>query len=224
MPKKSVYAYNVPSGDISLEMLSVSTKNATKILMIDNDGDRLTLHGSGLTYKNGMLKDGQIDGLTIRNSDGKLLASATNLDIDVKTLPTGEPPAVFEYGFLLGTRHHNVMRGSTGNDELNAGIGNDVLKGRGGDDQLTGHRGNDTLTGGDGEDRFVFRDGDGKDRITDFDADFGDGKQDLIGAAWADVVSIKNVKGHAVVDFDGGDTITLLGVKANEIDASDFVL
>lgn len=221
MSKKSVLEFF--SNEIAISNPELAFKSAQKIVLKDEDGDRLIFEGSGLVIKNGMLKSGEIDTFLIETKDGKSLLSFTHIDIDVATLPSSSPVELVQFGLIYGLRHDNVILGSKGTDEINGLIGNDVMKGRGGDDFLGGGAGKDVLYGGSGEDQFDFEKGNGKDRIMDFDADGSDGKQDLIDTDLV-YLSIKDVKGNAVINFGDGDTITLVGVKASEIDASDFVV
>lgn len=223
MSKKSVVQYHRPQTDLALSNPDIIAKNGTKIVLEGDEGNRVIFEGSGLVFKNGLLKSGEIDSLTFENDKGKVFLTMTNIDLDAQTQPGIEAGALLEYAYVFGLRHDNLILGSKGTDMIIGLLGNDVIKARGGDDLIAGHYGNDVITGGGGEDVFQFQEGHGKDRITDFDADGSDGKQDLIQTS-STYDSIKNVKGNAVIDFGHGDTLTLIGVKANEIDASDFVV
>jgi Ca2+-binding RTX toxin-like protein len=63
-----------------------------------------------------------------------------------------------------GSRQADIIRGTSGNNDLFGGEGNDRLEGRGGNDDLRGGSGNDFLLGGDGVDRFDG--GDGVDTVS----------------------------------------------------------
>lgn len=90
----------------------------------------------------------------------------------------------------------------------------------GGDDFIAGYTGKDRLTGGGGNDVFIFGGGYGQDVVTDFDADGGKGHQDLIWAL-GDYKIVKD--GHnTIIDFDNGETLTLLHVERNHISGDDF--
>ena len=86
-----------------------------------------------------------------------------------------------------------------------------------------GDAGNDFLNGRRGDDLFVFRDGDGADRISIFNA--GAGTEDVIDLTGTSAVSdfselqgiASQVGAGTVMDFDGGDSITLLGVDVNDL-------
>jgi Ca2+-binding RTX toxin-like protein len=106
-----------------------------------------------------------------------------------------------------------------------------VLFGGAGDDTLIGGAGDDSLFGQGGNDRFVFAPGSGDDEISAFSA--GAGTDDVIelsgyGAAFDTFAEVQAAAsddgfGNTVIDFGGGDTITLTGVAVADLDASDFV-
>ena len=99
--------------------------------------------------------------------------------------------------------------------------------GRGnGDDKLIGEGGNDSLTGGAGADQFrvttaLF----GADTVADFQN--GVDKIRVTGVAgwdnFNDVVVSSNGSGWAVITFPDGSSITLTGVVAGLVDATDFL-
>lgn len=167
--------------------------------------------------------------------DGMLLvkfgANAVSLDTDgntlgiqgtglVKLTDSSEQKVVLE-----GTSNGNV-EGGIKNDTIQGGAGNDKISGGGGLDVLSGGKGSDTLTGGANSDRFVYSTGDGQDKITDFDADGAVEVIDLRG-----VTSVTNFSGlsmtqsgnNTILTFSGSDKLTLEGVKATALTASDFI-
>ena len=87
--------------------------------------------------------------------------------------------------------------------------------------------GDDTLTGSSGQDLFVFSQPIGDDAIYGFNA--GDDQIDLIG--YAGFTSFDDVKNHLTTDINGnavitladGQSITLFGVAADSLSASNFV-
>jgi len=105
---------------------------------------------------------------------------------------------------------------------IDAGDGNDVI---------TGSHGNDTLTGGAGDDLFVAKVGGAADTITDFVAGAGTpDKIDVQAFAAAGFHDFNGVLAHAtqtgadtVIDFGGGDTLTLAGVTKTDLSADDFL-
>ena len=142
---------------------------------------------------------------------------------------------------LNGTTTANTfdLRGATVSTSLfvNAGDGNDTLfgstaaetlRGDGGNDSINSGAGNDTVTGGSGADTFVYRAGHGADTATDFRRTDGD-KIDLAGVAGitsfaALQAKITQSSPNTVIDFGNGDTLTLTGVNATSLLASDFII
>ena len=113
--------------------------------------------------------------------------------------------------------------------ELTGTDGNDILVGGNDADILNGGGGNDILTGGAGDDLFVFTDGGNDDTVTDFTVGAAtDDTIDLTGTSavsdFEDVQSIASQVGnHTVIDFGGGDSITLLGINVGDLHQDDFL-
>ena len=139
---------------------------------------------------------------------------------------------------VLSTENFTITGGSAG-DTLRTGDGEDVLDGGGGDDTLIsaggadrfdGGAGADALTGGAGDDRFIARAGMGADRVTDFVA--GANTDDRVDtrafpgiATFSDVMALATQSGaHTVIDFGGGDMLTLENVARSSLVAEDFLL
>lgn len=128
----------------------------------------------------------------------------------------------------------SVLVGEDGNDLISGGSGNDLLLGGAGADTLDGGFGSDTIwgnsvsddedefdlmTGGGGADIFVFAEDIGSNRITDFQndedrlfisSDLTDGEMNA-GAVVTKFGSLSG--GNAVLNFGGGNVITLEGVS-----------
>lgn len=128
--------------------------------------------------------------------------------------------------WVAGYKGVDTINGMGGNDTLNGGAHDDVINGGDGNDKLIGESGNDALTGGAGADQFrvtttLF----GNDTITDFEN--GVDKIRVTGiAAWNDFSDVNistNGAGWAVITFTDGSSITLTGVIAADVDASDFL-
>jgi Ca2+-binding RTX toxin-like protein len=144
---------------------------------------------------------------------------------------------------LQGDGGDDTLVGGTGGDGLSGGAGNDTLDGGDGLDGLLGGVGNDTLEGGDGDaDRDILigagdRDsfnydagGGGPDRIDDFragegifvrgvregDVDTADPQDDVIDANDRPVSVIDS---NLVIDFDGGNSLTVIGVTRLAVNA-----
>ncbi len=105
----------------------------------------------------------------------------------------------------------------------------DSLTGDSAANTLNGAKGDDTLTGGAGDDTFVFGTGRGADVITDFTA--GAATEDVIalslGASFDTFAEIAaaavQVGADTVIDFGGGDSLTLIGVTPSALHADDFL-
>lgn len=155
--------------------------------------------------------------------------------------------------WLLGYGGDDVMDARDGNDSVNGQDGNDLLRGGAGNDSLAGESGNDIIYGGDGNDwmeggwgndwllgeagadtfhfdRFNFDPGWGNDTIFGFQDNVDKieiwvpflGFNELRITQGAGVAAIVSL----YVDGQGnpaGDTITVYGVNANQLTASDFL-
>jgi Ca2+-binding RTX toxin-like protein len=118
---------------------------------------------------------------------------------------------------IHGGAGNDTLYGNAGNDTLSGDSGNDVLIGGAGNDRLDGGAGSDVLTGGPGADVFIYGTGDGADTISDFSHADGD-RIDLTGAgefeSLADLLShAAQVNADTVIDFGGGDTLTIANVR-----------
>ncbi|WP_052261622.1 calcium-binding protein [Leisingera sp. ANG-M1] len=130
---------------------------------------------------------------------------------------------------LDGGAGRDVLIGGGGDDWLQGGAGRDLLIGGRGSDRLDGGAGNDLLKGGRGADEFVFSSG--RDRI----ASFTDGTDTLLldaGALELDGMGVQEVletygsltgSGAAVLDFGGGNALTIGGVSSLSSLADDIV-
>ena len=119
------------------------------------------------------------------------------------------------------------LTGSAFDDQLTGSTANNVLNGGAGLDSLNGGAGNDTLTGGlDVGDQFIWSGNTnlGSDIVTDFQD--GVDKIRLIGTGattFANLTITTNGSGWAVITLANGTQITLDGVLATAVDASDFL-
>ena len=96
---------------------------------------------------------------------------------------------------------------------------------------MAGDDGNDTLRGNSGDDQFNFALGDDADVIVGFEA--GAATDDVIalsgfGIAFDTFTEIQAAasdygSGNTIIDFGGGDTITLMGIAAASLHEDDFV-
>jgi hypothetical protein len=104
-----------------------------------------------------------------------------------------------------------------------------TVNGGAGNDRIIGSGGNDLFDGGADDDTFVFRPGGGTDRIAGFQAGAGtEDKIDLKGFSGihdlAAVLALATQVGaDTVLNFGGGNSITLLNVTRADLNVDDFL-
>jgi Ca2+-binding RTX toxin-like protein len=164
------------------------------------------------------------DTFIISNAAQKIVETPNHGTDTVESTVTYTLGANLENLTLLGKKDIN----GTGNDDGNVITGNkghNVLSGGAGNDTLDGGHGNDTLRGGDGFDEFVFNQGGGKDHIKDFTDDVDHINSDMVKSqADFDALSVKQVGADVVINFGGGDTLTIDHINVGKIDYNDFVV
>jgi len=187
-------------------------------LLVGNTGDDIMYGGSGVNKLVGQrgedtliggderdILNGGGDADTLHGNGGNdRLKGGTRSD----TLYGGEGPDV-----LYGNRHDDFLYGQEGDDYLNGG---------GEDDWLDGGTGDDRMKGGSGADSFVFETGFDSDRVLDFDLA---NDQLLIDSSYwgTNETAAELLDDHAsvtsagvVIDFGGGDVITLEGLTTTD--------
>jgi serralysin len=96
-----------------------------------------------------------------------------------------------------------------------------------GDDTIVGNVVDNRLTGGAGDDLFVFGSNAGKDVVVDFRAGGAHDVIDLTAVAdlddWSDVQALITSSAAGAVIHLGTGTVTLAGVSAASLGASDFL-
>jgi Ca2+-binding RTX toxin-like protein len=235
-----LYAEHI--GDVNFTGLEVDTRSSSKVVYTNAEtGVSLVMQGSGLKVQDDVIVKGTINSLTFLVEEGVAI-KFTSMNVDARKIShtsfeefaTGIISTVVAGNNLLyikideGVFSTNLgagsdkMYGGDSDETVFAGRGNDILFGRGGNDNLSGNEGRDRLIGGAGSDIFTFANGDGRDIVTDFDAIGGEGNQDIIGAAYSEV-TVRGDGKDTILDFGGGDRLTLLNVKARDIDESDFL-
>lgn len=125
---------------------------------------------------------------------------------------------------VTGTDWSDTITGNGSANLIVGGAGTDTLSGGGGNDTISGGAGNDFLSGGSGSDIFMFETAWGADTIKDFQR--GRDRIDLSdveGLSSFSQLSIMTAAGSAVVMFDG-QSITLWGIKATQLGATDFLI
>lgn len=115
---------------------------------------------------------------------------------------------------LYGGSGDDLIYGNQDQDMLIGEAGNDTLYGGQASDTLSGGAGDDVLVGGQGADLFLA--GTGGNRIADFSPDDGD----RIGGTMA---SASGGTDGAVIQFDDGGTVTLVGVPVATVQSDWFL-
>ena len=103
---------------------------------------------------------------------------------------------------------------------LTGGDGDEVLQGFDTDDTITGG-GNDILSGGAGADICVFDADDGVDTIEDFEDGTDLLRFDVAGLTFAGL-TITDDDGDAMITYDTGDSIRLMDIDVEDLDAGNF--
>lgn len=140
---------------------------------------------------------------------------------------------------IYGNAGNDLLFGGTGifdptdsADLIYGGLGADTVYGNGGNDSIIGSTGNDVMYGGAGDDHYIFGSGEGSDVVAQFTG-AGSASGDVI-AIYSGVNSITTTAGilalisysggNAVLDLGTGNTVTIMGVEANSLTASDFLI
>jgi hypothetical protein len=181
----------------------------------------LSIH-SGIPFSIGVPEgffydpDGGVLAYALAQANGDPLPAWLAFDASTRTL-SGTPP--------IGA--DDVALRLTATDVLGASTSIDFTLSV--TDVHTASPANESFLAGSGADLFVFSNGFGQDRITGFTG--GEDVVDLSGMTNPDWTSFADVQAHALqlggdtlIDFGGGNTITLVGVTAANLTAGDFQL
>jgi hypothetical protein len=165
-----------------------------------------------------------LDGTAIQFDDGSLLKTTTAL----ATLKGGAKDDQ-----LIGGASNDVLRGYAGADKLLGKDGSDIIYGGSGADNITGGLGNDLIYAGDSSTgdsastdvfNYTYGGSEGSDLIVGFDAVAAGGQDTIRLSGDASGTFSKAASGsNTVITFGAGTTkITLIGVNASDVDATDF--
>ena len=188
-------------GDDSANILD--GKSGDDVLM-GGDGDDVLIGGNGADVLDGG------SGVNTASYDDSPVGVLVNLDSNITFGGFATGDKLVDIQNLIGSQFGDILRGDKNDNMLDGGAG---------DDNLAGHAGDDT---------FMFRLGYGHDTITDFVAGAGTEDKLLIldfpkVQSWADVLALATQVGSdTVIDFGGGDVLTLTGVNKDALSADDF--
>jgi len=180
----------------------------------------VTFEGKGFVYDgNGDFIQGTVTSVTFTSGDNDYLTlSGLNISaVHAQQLAEDSPLLIF----IEQMAGRDRVFGSADSDRLVGMGGDDFLFGKAGNDVLDGGFGRNVLTGGKGFDTFICTASDGGDKIMDFDAHGGIGKQDFIDINGTEFDVHRSGRNTVVTVLD--DEILLIGIKPREIDASDFI-
>lgn len=189
----------------NIDRLEISSSARTRVEYVDNTGDSIVFDGVRLNVEGGEMVAGRVSAFRFVDDGGERLINVGNGNWSAAELSGG----LFGGSGIRGL----LIEAYAGNDRFFGSRNGDILYGAGGQD---------TLRGGKGEDWFLFGHGDGRDVVLDFDANGGEGKQDFI-RQFSNDFEIRRDGENTVIDFGGGDTLTLLDVRRSQISSADFM-
>lgn len=209
------------------EPFEFSVESSTEVHFVASNDFSLVLKGTGFDDDETSLTAGKIKSATFFNADGEKLATITGVTINAAAFFDKISETDITTAFLsMGFKGKDTLIASDLGDMLFGGKGDDLLKGGDSLDFLFGGKGKDRISGGGGNDLFSFSEGDGKDVITDFDFKGGFGQEDAIEVTSEMLHTMdirKSGKHDALVDFGGGDTILILGMKPGQFETNDNI-
>ena len=176
------------------------------------------------------------DAVTGAAGTDRVEATSNATNIGLSSIATVEQVSAnaFTGVHVVGTANADTLNFSavtfTGVIDIDGAAGADTLTGSAASDTIIGGAGNDNITPGAGNDRLRFAAGFGQDTITGFDSNPAGGQDKLdiqalgiTSATFAASVTITNVGGNTRIQI-GANRITLNGVAAATVDATDFDL
>ena len=206
----------------------IGSTAASGFTLIDASGVQVVIGGSGLTYAPGSFgsggpSTGKITSLDIRDAEGTLIYSITDLKLNAADFSSGT------FGGGLNGKHsflsaNDVVDGTAGSDFMFSGRGDDVLNGGNSHDILEGGRGNDTLFGGGGPDQFLYQKHEtGTDQVMQFtDAGGNQDDQFIITHAMHDAMVVTAVAQGVELTF-GAVHVIVHGWTVGQVGLDDFI-
>ena len=204
--------------------------------LIGNAGnDTLNGQGDNDTFQFAGTGNG-FDAVTGAAGTDRVEATSNNTDIGLSSIATVEQVSAnsFLNVHVVGTANADTLNFSavtfTGVIDIDGAAGADTLTGSAASDTIIGGAGNDNVTPGTGNDRLRYAAGFGQDTVTGFDSNPTGGQDKLdiqalgiTAATFNASVVITNVGGNTRIQI-GANRITLNGVAAATVDATDFDL
>ena len=226
--------------DLSVDLVAGVTNFGEMLISIENiigsshGVNNLTGDGNGNFLRGGQADDQILGGdgadtLEAGAGDDNVLGEAGN---DRVSGGTGNDVLRGNAGSdrLFGDDGNDTMLGGGGNDVLEGRNGNDFMKGDGGVDYMIGGAGVDSMFGGADNDIFIFSADGANDFIGDWSG--GAGASDRIqlngyGSAFDTFAEVfgaaSQVGSRVIIDFGGGDTLTLLNTQLADLHQDDFL-
>ena len=196
-------------------MLSTSS---TGTITVRYDGGDINVQTGDIADATAVIVEGT-GAVTLRDIDGQGVTISDNYDGTVFGQNKDDT--------IIGGAADDSISGSGGADDLRSGGGENTLEGGDGNDTLTSSGSQDVLTGGADTDRFVIGAAAGAQAVTI--TDFGGAAAfefinvSASGATGFGELTIADNGGNALVTLPDGTTITLIGVSAASLSASDFI-
>jgi hypothetical protein len=217
--------YGELSDFFNTNKLELDAADDTHVIYVDKQGgEKIKIYGEDLAVnKQGVVTGGTIDEVTFSTRQGQPFVKITDADASAKVFFAQLQQHGLDGALEFALKGNDKLIGSLISDELYGGTGKDKINGGGGEDHIEGGAGNDQLTGGKSSDTFIFNQGDGKDTITDFDPIGNNRAQDYIRSNDS-TFEIIDAGNNTIIEFGGGDQITLIGVKHADITTDDFIL
>lgn len=141
-----------------LDTLKLVSKSTTKAVYRDDDGDRITLTGKGLSFKGDFATKGTVTGADFTAGSGDKYLTFTKAEFKASEIFSELKAKDFWELASRLTSGNDVIKG-TGNEEdiiIGTNAGDDRISGGSGDDFIKGSPGNNTMNGGKGRDTLTY--------------------------------------------------------------------
>ncbi|MBH5400024.1 hypothetical protein HZZ13_19845 [Bradyrhizobium sp. CNPSo 4010] len=224
-----------PSGNVSL-----SGDTLMSMMGDARGGNDMLIYTVAVDARSGgasLFGDGGYMSDNARGGDDLLIATVDGNPDSISIALVGDASLMFGNAqggndILSGSNHDDWLFGDA--RTYAPAVGGSIAGGR---DVLNGGGGNDQIWGGPNNDLFVFNAGSGQDVINDFDQGNAAGGstaaehdvidlQDYDLSGWSALKSLigDDGSGNAVIHLASDDTITLNGIHAADLKATDFII